>query len=77
MASSIITLIKLKQRSTIDYCLKHFLSEFFSNALKFKSEEKIYRPITSVVRQKWESQNGGYKKTKHAKFSTKLTFLIP
>ena len=29
------------------------------------------------VRQKVESQNGGNKKTKHAKFSEKLTFLTP
>ena len=29
----------------------------------------------SVIRQKGESQNGGNKKTKHAKFSEKRTFL--
>ena len=29
------------------------------------------------VRQKVESQNGGNKETKHAKFSEKLTFLTP
>ena len=33
--------------------------------------------IASVVRQKGESQNGGFKKTKHAKFSEKRTFLNP
>ena len=32
---------------------------------------------SSVVRQKAESQNGCSKKTKHAKFSEKLTFLTP
>ena len=30
-----------------------------------------------VIRQKGESQNGGNKKIKHAKFSEKQTFLIP
>ena len=30
-----------------------------------------------VIRQKGESQNGCFKKTKHAKFSEKLTFLTP
>ena len=31
--------------------------------------------ILSVIRQKGESQNGCYKKTKHAKFSEKRIFL--
>ena len=31
--------------------------------------------ISTVVRQKGESQNGCFKKTKHAKFSEKRTFL--
>ena len=30
-----------------------------------------------VIRQKGESQNGCFKKTKHAKFSEKQTFLTP
>ena len=33
--------------------------------------------ISSVTRQKGESQNGCFKKTKDAKFSEKRTFLIP
>ena len=33
--------------------------------------------ITSIISQKDQSQNGGNKKTKHAKFSEKRTFLIP
>ena len=33
--------------------------------------------ISSVIRQKGESQNKCFKKIKHAKFSEKLTFLIP
>ena len=32
--------------------------------------------ITSVIRQKGESQNGYFKKTKHAKFCEKRTFLM-
>ena len=32
---------------------------------------------SSVIRQKSESQNGCYKKTKHAKISEKLAFLTP
>ena len=32
---------------------------------------------SSVMRQKGESQNGCFKKTKNAKFSEKQTFLIP
>ena len=32
---------------------------------------------SSVIRQKGESQNGGNKKSKHAKFSEKRTFLTP
>ena len=31
---------------------------------------------SSIMRQKGESQNGGYKKTKPAKFSEKETFLV-
>ena len=32
---------------------------------------------SSVIRQKGESQNGSFKKTKHAKFSEKRTFFTP
>ena len=32
------------------------------------------RSISSVIRQKGESQNGGYKKTKHVKFSEERKF---
>ena len=34
-------------------------------------------PLLSVIREKGESLNRGNKKTKHAKFSEKRTFLIP
>ena len=33
--------------------------------------------ISSVIRQKGESQNACFKKTKHVKFSEKQTFLTP
>ena len=36
----------------------------------------IYTVILSVIRQKDESQNGCFKKTRHVKFSEKRTFLI-
>ena len=36
-----------------------------------------YYMMASVIQQKGESQNGGNKKAKHAKFSEKLTFLTP
>ena len=32
---------------------------------------------SSVIRKKGEFQNGGNKKSKHAKFSEKRTFLTP
>ena len=34
-------------------------------------------PVSSVMSQNGESQNGSFKKTKHAKFYEKQTFLIP
>ena len=37
----------------------------------------VRKNISSVIRQKGESQNGCFKKTKHAKFSEKRTFLTP
>ena len=41
----------------------------------------IYRShgvhVSSVIRQKGESQNGCFKKAKHAKISKKQTFLTP
>ena len=33
--------------------------------------------ISSIIRPKGESQNGCYRKTKHAEFSEKRTFLTP
>ena len=36
-----------------------------------------FNHISSVTRQKGQSQDGGNMKTKQAKFSEKLTFLTP
>ena len=50
---------------------------------KGNSTEWIYREseiraiLSSVIRQKGELQNECFKKTKHAKFSEKQTFLTP
>ena len=38
---------------------------------------KLNKQISSVMRQIGKSQNGCFKKTKHAKFSKKQTFLTP
>ena len=46
------------------------------NLLLFKTFEMLWYHSSPVIRQKGESQNGGNKKTKHAKFSEKRTFLI-
>ena len=35
------------------------------------------KSVLSVIRQKGESQNGCFKKTKHTKFSENWTFLTP
>ena len=45
--------------------------------IKRKECELTFLPhfSSSVIRQKGESQNGYFKKTKHAKFSEKRTFL--
>ena len=47
--------------------------------IKFIMKVYIYRQkmTSSVIKQKEKSQNGGNKKTKHAKFSEKWLFLIP
>ena len=48
------------------------LLEWFSNNYMKKNSGK-----SSVIWQKGESQNGGNKNTKHAKFSEKRTFFTP
>ena len=45
------------------------------DGLKFTHEWRVN--MSSVIRQKGEPQTGCFKKTKHAKFSEKWTFLTP
>ena len=40
-------------------------------------KEMLYENGLSVIKQKVESQDGGNKKTKYAKFSEKRIFLTP
>ena len=40
----------------------------------YANNETIKKASTSVIRQKVESQNGCFKKTKHTKFSEKRIF---
>ena len=49
------------------------------NRIKNKHKEQVFclPHISSVIKQKGESQNGCFKKTKHAKFSEKRIFLTP
>ena len=42
---------------------------------QLKARGKWQKDIPSVISQKGESQNGCFKKAKHAKISEKLTFL--
>ena len=65
---------------------RHFLSCFtaplFSSVKKIEEVNHGFNKfilwiVSSVIRQKGESQNGCFKKTKHAKFSKKRTFLTP
>ena len=57
--------------------------QYSSDAKKWTDYKDIFgnavsnRSRTSVIRQKGESQNGYFKKTKHVKFSEKRTFLTP
>ena len=45
--------------------------------VKFQPDLIFASIISSVIRQKGESQNGCFKKAKHAKISEKQTFLTP
>ena len=55
-------------RRLLSYMIKLYL---ISNKLRF--EGRYF--ISSVIRQEGESQNGCFKKAKHAKISEKQTFL--
>ena len=45
--------------------------------MKVTSNSRISKTVPSVIRQKGESPNRCFKKTKHAKFSEKEHFLPP
>ena len=45
--------------------------------IKFDKTYLLMVTISSVLKQKGKSQNGFFKKTKHAKSSEKQTFLAP
>ena len=55
------------------YCALNF---FFSCNIFF-SETLVHNNSSSLIRQKGESQNGRFKKTRHVKFLEKRTFLTP
>ena len=52
-------------------CDSHTVTESMSRHIA-----KISKTISSVIRQKGNSQNRGNKKTKHAKFSEKQRFIF-
>ena len=49
---------------------------YFSLSVR-NQDEKGQREYSLVIRQKGKSQNECFKKTKHARFSEKRTFLTP
>ena len=53
------------------------LFEALGDSIKFVNDDEKFKDNASVIRQKGESQNGWFKKTEHAKFSEKRTFLTP
>ena len=56
---------------------KIFKNSLFSDYFCQWSFHNIFNHISPVMRQKGESQNGCFRKIKHAKFSEKQTFLTP
>ena len=68
------------------FATQEYLSLIFIQRLLFErydlnqfieSSENLTADISSVIWQKGESQNGGNKNTKHAKFPEKRTFFNP
>ena len=55
------------------------VSVFNPNDKRYVNQDisKTYELNASVIRQKGESQNECFKKTKHTKFSEKRTFFTP
>ena len=62
---------RFTQQNTLYFPKYAFTKPEISPSVLFKSGN------SSVIRQKGESQNGCFKKIKHAKFSKKRTFLTP
>ena len=63
--------------SVLRFALLALLPTIFPIQLEI-TKKRIYNPVKpSVIRQKSESQNGCFKKTKQAKFSKKRTFFYP
>ena len=60
---------------TIIQSILSCIKEFYDYNIKSFSRV-IENQISSVIRQKGESKNGGNKKAKHAKFSEKWTFFV-
>ena len=63
------------QAKNINFAGLPFLYRFFCLLIKSRTEVSVWN--SSVIRQKGESQNRCFKKTKRAKFSEKRTFLPP
>ena len=61
------------QAKNINFAGLPFLYRFFCLLIKSRTEVSVWN--SSVIRQKGESQNRCFKKTKLAKFSEKRTFL--
>ena len=70
-----IFLVEPYKIATIIKCKLVILIFFMVLSVKFCKMLEFLNHILSVIRHKGESQNGCYKKTKHAKFSEKRTFL--
>ena len=72
---------QLKDQEWGKYHMARQCARLFAETEKFLIDFPSYllQPMTnsSVIKQKGESQNGGNKKTKHAKFSEKQTLLTP
>ena len=54
-----------------------FFSLFFYYTVNLPIMSASYMQKSSVIRQKGQSQNGCFKKTKHVEFSEKRTFFYP
>ena len=69
------------KQDMVFFCLGKDITYIANEFLLCKGEIIIYSNLESyqlsVIRQKGESENGCFKRTKHFKFSEKQTFLTP